>query len=64
MKAVYYKYRTVKQREWLPYRHTTLTSQDFHNLRETKLEDVGCHLVLQTESGFSLIFLKQAEALE
>ena len=25
-------------------------------LRETKLEDVGCLLVLQIESGFSLIF--------
>ena len=25
-------------------------------LRETKLEDVGCLLVLQIESGFSLIY--------
>ena len=36
-------------------------------LRETKLEDVGCLLVLQIESGLSLIFflfLKKSEALE
>ena len=56
-----------KKREWLPLQKKTKRVAAITDIqrsrvkisaifRETKLEDVGCLLVLQIESGFSLIF--------